>query len=56
MKQKTLPQRCFTLAALHSSIPPKFGVNVEPLVHDTFQTFDEIVEVLDLLCLVLVVP
>lgn len=43
-----------TAMILHSSIPPKFSISVEPLVHDTIQTFDEIVEVFDLLCLVLV--
>lgn len=42
----------FSLAILHSSIPTKYSVGVEPLVHDTIQTFDEIVEVLDLLCFV----
>lgn len=43
-----------TAMILHSSVPPKFSISMEPLVHDTIQTFDEIVEVLDLLGLVLV--
>lgn len=37
---------------MHPSVPTKYSVSVEPLVHDTIQTFDEIVEVLDLLCFV----
>lgn len=36
-------------------LPPELSVNLESLVHNTIQTFDEAVEVLHLLCHVLVV-
>lgn len=39
----------------HYYLPPELSVNLESVVHNTIQTFDEAVEVLHLLCHVLVV-
>lgn len=51
--QRNLSQQCF-VATLHSSVPLKFCVSLEPLAHDTVQTSDETLEGLDLLLRVLV--